>query len=69
METSAVRRAVEIAGGQRALGQLLGVSQQAVGQWLSNDRIPANRVVQIAQATGIPRHELRPDLYPAEATA
>jgi transcriptional regulator with XRE-family HTH domain len=28
-------------------------------------RIPAERVLDVAKATGIPLHRLRPDIYPA----
>jgi DNA-binding transcriptional regulator YdaS (Cro superfamily) len=30
-------------------------------------RVPAERVLSIEAATGVPRHELRPDLYPLES--
>lgn len=38
----------------------LGVSPGAISQWKD---VPANRVLEVEQATGIPCHELRPDLY------
>lgn len=38
----------------------LGVSRMAVYQW---KEVPANRLVEIEQLTGIPRQDLRPDLY------
>lgn len=38
----------------------LGVTHSAVSQW---DRVPAERVVEVERITGIPRHELRPDLH------
>lgn len=43
-----------------ALARHLGVTRGAVAQW---DRIPAERVVEIAKFTGIRREILRPDLY------
>ncbi|MCH8137231.1 MAG: helix-turn-helix domain-containing protein [Proteobacteria bacterium] len=46
------------------LADQLGISRAAVTQW---HRIPAERVIAIEQATGIDRHDLRPDIYP-EAT-
>lgn len=63
------------AGVQRALDALgwgatveiaaaLGITSQAVTQWR---RIPAERVLDVERITGVPRHELRPDLYPVEA--
>lgn len=45
------------------LGRSLGVSHMTVLLW-ARGRIPAERVMAVEQATGLPRHELRPDLYP-----
>lgn len=39
------------------------ISPAAVSKWA---RIPAERVLVIERLSGIPRHELRPDLYPQE---
>lgn len=69
MEHSAIRVAVKKAGGQRALAQLLGVSQQAVCYWVAQNRAPAERVLHIERVTGVPRTALRPDIYPAESAA
>jgi DNA-binding transcriptional regulator YdaS (Cro superfamily) len=55
---------VERVGGQSALAALLGIKQQSIYEWVKRKRIPAERVVEIESATGIPRHDLRPDLYP-----
>lgn len=43
----------------------LGVDKATVSRW-AQKRIPAERVLDIERLTGIPRHDLRPDLYPAE---
>lgn len=32
-------------------------------------RVPAERVIEVEKLTGIPRHEIRPDIYPAPAEA
>lgn len=40
----------------------LGVDKATVTRW-AQKRIPAERVVDVERLTGIPRHELRPDLY------
>jgi DNA-binding transcriptional regulator YdaS (Cro superfamily) len=42
------------------LADRLGLRRQAVQQWRA---VPAERVVEISRWTGIPREELRPDLY------
>ena len=40
-----------------------GVWRGTVTKW-SRTRIPAERVLDVERITGIPRHELRPDIYP-----
>jgi len=63
MRDQGLERAIEAAGGVRALARLVGVSQPAVSNWT---RIPADRVLAIESLTKVPRGELRPDLYPPE---
>ena len=66
----ALRAAVKRVGSQAAMGRLLGVTQQAVGRWLDKGKpLPAEAVLVVEEATGISRHELRPDVYPREGTA
>ena len=60
MKNRGFEKAVEIAGGINALARLLDISNQAVRQWR---RVPAERVVDIERVTGVPRQELRPDLF------
>ena len=48
---------------QADLAAQLGVQPPAVSKW-EKGRIPAERVLDIERITGIPRHDLRPDLYP-----
>jgi DNA-binding transcriptional regulator YdaS (Cro superfamily) len=55
-----VAMVVAQAGGLHALGRMLGIRYQSVQSW---KRIPADRVLAIELATGIPREQLRPDLY------
>lgn len=55
---SGVERAVAAVGGQRQLGELCGVGQQAVSKWLARGYVPTIRVVEIEAQTGIPRKEL-----------
>lgn len=43
------------------LARGLGISHAAVSQW--SGHCPAERVVDVERITGIPREELRPDLY------
>lgn len=61
----AIERAVEKAGGQQALADVCGVKYQAVQKWIRFG-VPAERVLTIETATGVSRHELRPDIYPID---
>ena len=65
MNKDALRKAVEIAGGQTALAGQIGKTQGHISKWLQRGNIPPESVLPIERATGIPRHELRPDIYPA----
>lgn len=49
-------------GRANMLADQLSISPSAISQW---NRVPAERVLEIEHITGLPRHELRPDLYPA----
>lgn len=61
-ETPPIKRAVKDAGGPKAVGKALGISHQAVVQW---DQCPPLRVLDMERLSGMSRHELRPDMYPA----
>lgn len=66
--TSPLHRAVTCAGSQSELARRIGVKQMHVWNWLnrSKGKVPAEYVLPIEKATGVSRHELRPDLYPIE---
>jgi len=55
-----VKRVRTAAGGPSRVARMVGVSRSAVSQW---SRIPIEHVLAIEAATGIPREELRPDVY------
>lgn len=64
----AVRDIVSQLGSQGALAGVAGVSQQAVSAWQRKDKpLPPEHVLAVEAATGISRHDLRPDIYPREA--
>ncbi|MDZ7895338.1 MAG: Cro/CI family transcriptional regulator [Sphingobium sp.] len=63
----ALRKAVDLLGGQSAMARLVGVTQQAVWKWIAHGKeLPAEHVLKVEANTGISRHLLRPDLYPLE---
>ncbi len=64
---NAIAIAVEKLGaGQAGIARLLGVTPQAVNQWVSGNRpVPPRHVLAIEAATGVSRHELRPDVFGA----
>lgn len=72
METLTIRRdalrsAITRAGSQSAFARLCEVSQPAVWKWLNVAcQLPAEHVLTVEAATGVSRHELRPDIYPVE---
>jgi DNA-binding transcriptional regulator YdaS (Cro superfamily) len=52
--------AIEAAGTMTELGKRIGLSPQAIAKWR---RVPAERCLDVEHATGISRHDLRPDIY------
>ncbi|MBA4766091.1 MAG: helix-turn-helix domain-containing protein [Porphyrobacter sp.] len=63
----ALQLAVENAGSQAEIARIAGVSTTAVWKWVqSSKRVPAEFVLKIEAATGVSRHDLRPDIYPRE---
>lgn len=62
----ALARAIDVAGGQVALSRRIGARQNTIHYWLHKTRfgVAAEFVLAIESATGVPRHALRPDLYP-----
>jgi len=62
----AVEKAIEAAGGVKELAKLCGVSYEAVRKWQVKAWLPAERVLEVERFSGVPRQELRPDLYPPE---
>jgi len=59
-----IRELIIKAGGASAVGRKCGsISSQAVSQW---QKIPAKHVLTVADASGIPCWNIRPDLYPPE---
>lgn len=61
MRDAGLDRAIDAAGGVAELARKIHISQPSVSNW---SKIPAQRVIAVEMATGVPRAELRPDLYP-----
>jgi DNA-binding transcriptional regulator YdaS (Cro superfamily) len=53
-------RAIEAMGSAKAIADLCRISKSAVSQW---EVIPTKRCHLISEATGIPLHVLRPDVW------
>ena len=62
-KAGALGRAIKAVGGPAKLAASLDISIQAVSQW---EEVPPLRVLAVERISGVPRHELRPDLYPPE---
>lgn len=71
MSTDALRKACEIVGGQKPLADRIGTTQSQVWYWLERSKkgVPGEFVLPIERASGVSRHDLRPDLYPPEAVS
>lgn len=59
----ALEDAINRAGNQSRLADLLGLSRQAVQRW---NICPVRHALKVEGATGVSRHALRPDIYPRE---
>jgi DNA-binding transcriptional regulator YdaS (Cro superfamily) len=63
----ALRRAVQAVGSQQLFATLVGKTQGAISKRLAaGQSCWAEDVLKVEEATGISRHDLRPDLYPRE---
>jgi len=51
------------------LAKKVKVTPQAVHLWVRKKRVPPKRVLAVEEASGVSRHELRPDYYPLEKIA
>jgi len=60
---SAIDRAIEMGGGATRLASTLGVKVNVVTNWRGRRTVPAEHVLAIEAATGVSRHDLRPDVF------
>jgi len=61
-----IARAVRDAGSQAAFGRKVGKRQSTVREWLKAGRVSPTEVLAVEAATGVSRHDLRPDIYPRD---
>ena len=66
MRDPGLSAAIQAVGGVSELARRVGISQPSVSNW---DKVPAERVLAVESATGVPRVRLRPDLYREQPTA
>lgn len=68
---AALQRAIEVAKGQARLAKTIGTSQSQVSFWLNEAKkgVPPEYCAPIEENTGVPRHELRPDVFSNPQTA
>ena len=63
----ALNAALASAGSQAAFARALDVAQPTVWRWVKQTKqLPAEHVLRAEAATGVSRHDLRPDIYPRE---
>lgn len=60
-----IEQAIKVAGSQSALARTLGVTPQAVQQWVAANRLPAHHCLPVENTTGVSRYDLRPDVFGA----
>ena len=66
MRDPGLSAAIQAVGGVSELARRVGISQPSVSNW---DKVPAERVMAVEAATGVPRVRLRPDLYREQPNA
>lgn len=60
-----VKQIINDWGGAAEMSRALRLPLQTVYSWMLRDAIPATRVIDVERLTGVPRHKLRPDIFPA----
>lgn len=55
--------AIAALGTPYRLARAVGVTHQTIHSWIKAGKVPATRVLAVEAATGISRHELRPDVF------
>lgn len=65
-QQTALQKAIEIAGSRKQLAKAIGCKHSShIGVMLNRDKQASTcYALKIHQVTGVPLHELRPDIYP-----
>lgn len=59
-----ITEAVSAVGGQVALAKILDVNPSLISQWVTGRlKVAARHCLAIEAATGVSRHDLRPDVF------
>jgi len=58
-----LRKAIKAEKSQAALAKKIGKTQGHISKWLQRGHVPAEMVPLIEDATGVPCHVLRPDIF------
>lgn len=60
MKKNGLKKAIKAAGSVSALARSIGADRTSMQRWT---HVPEQWIIKIEHATGVPREELRPDLY------
>lgn len=58
--STGLQQAIKVVGTRAELARRLGITPQALSNW---QRVPTARIIDVERVTGVPREQLRPDLY------
>ena len=58
-----LEKIIEAAGGEASLAKSMNLVPGAVYNWLSRNKVPASRAHELSKISGVPLHEIRPDLW------
>ena len=60
---ASIELAIQAAGGLTALAHRLDTTPQRIANWRARGRVPSDMVLAVESATGVSRHEIRPDVF------
>lgn len=66
-ESQLIADAIEAGGGIGAVAKAIGLTEEGVRLWRVRGKVPDKHIVEFERLTGVPREQLRPDLYRRDA--